>query len=153
MRYLGMDKKVSFGGWFRPFFRLLVSMRKLRGTKLDLFGYTEIRRTERADVGRHLDEVEALGACHLEGVAGGEDADLLALIADHTNLRDADALIHTVFGSTGLRNGHSLLARTFSTHPARGPRMAKRRAEFSRQAEIRPAPLAGLSTDRNICGP
>ncbi|MGZ5085125.1 MAG: DUF6537 domain-containing protein, partial [Usitatibacter sp.] len=37
----------EYGGWVMPMFRLLASMKKLRGTRLDIFGYSEERRTER----------------------------------------------------------------------------------------------------------
>jgi indolepyruvate ferredoxin oxidoreductase len=48
LRALGMKRKISLGRWFRPFFRLLAAMRKVRGTKLDLFGYAHVRKLERA---------------------------------------------------------------------------------------------------------
>jgi indolepyruvate ferredoxin oxidoreductase len=43
----GKLKKRSFGPWMLTAFRLLASMKGLRGTKLDIFGYTPERRTER----------------------------------------------------------------------------------------------------------
>src|SRR6202035_3825915 len=48
LRALGLKHKVSLGPCFRPAFAPLVAMRRLRGTPLDPFGYTEVRRTERA---------------------------------------------------------------------------------------------------------
>ncbi len=47
LRALGLDKKLSLGPWFNPAFRLLYQLRWLRGTPLDIFGYTAMRRTER----------------------------------------------------------------------------------------------------------
>ena len=47
LRALGMKRKISLGSWFMPVFRLLNAMRKLRGTRLDIFGYAYIRRVER----------------------------------------------------------------------------------------------------------
>jgi len=44
---LGMKNKITLGPWFRHAFRLLYAMRRLRGTRLDLFGHAEVRRVER----------------------------------------------------------------------------------------------------------
>ncbi len=44
----GRPRKKEFGAWMIPAFRLLASLRGLRGSKLDLFGYTGERRMERA---------------------------------------------------------------------------------------------------------
>jgi indolepyruvate ferredoxin oxidoreductase len=44
---LGRPKKRAFGAWMMPVFRLLASMRGLRGTPLDIFGYSADRRLER----------------------------------------------------------------------------------------------------------
>jgi indolepyruvate ferredoxin oxidoreductase len=43
----GLPRKMSFGPWLLPAFRLLAKMRFLRGTALDPFGYSLERRTER----------------------------------------------------------------------------------------------------------
>ncbi|MEJ2171638.1 MAG: indolepyruvate ferredoxin oxidoreductase family protein [Woeseiaceae bacterium] len=43
----GRPRKVEFGAWTIPVFRLLAGLRRLRGTKLDLFGLTAERRMER----------------------------------------------------------------------------------------------------------
>ncbi|MGE5134000.1 MAG: indolepyruvate ferredoxin oxidoreductase family protein [Gemmatimonadota bacterium] len=48
LRALGMNRKVSLGPWFRPVFRALAGLRRLRGTPFDPFGRTAVRRTERA---------------------------------------------------------------------------------------------------------
>jgi len=44
----GRPRKKEFGAWMIPAFRLLSGLRGLRGSKLDLFGYTAERRMERA---------------------------------------------------------------------------------------------------------
>jgi indolepyruvate ferredoxin oxidoreductase len=44
----GRPKKREFGPWVLILFRLLARMKRLRGTALDLFGYTAERRLERA---------------------------------------------------------------------------------------------------------
>jgi indolepyruvate ferredoxin oxidoreductase len=43
----GRPKKRKFGPWIFPLFRALASLKGLRGTRLDPFGYTEERRMER----------------------------------------------------------------------------------------------------------
>ncbi|MCW1384874.1 indolepyruvate ferredoxin oxidoreductase family protein [Novosphingobium sp. KCTC 2891] len=43
----GRPKKRTFGAWMLPVFRVLAGMKGLRGTALDVFGYTAERRMER----------------------------------------------------------------------------------------------------------
>jgi indolepyruvate ferredoxin oxidoreductase len=57
LRALGMRRKVKLGRWFVPFFRMLAATRVLRGTPLDPFGRTEIRRVERELPGEYLREL------------------------------------------------------------------------------------------------
>jgi indolepyruvate ferredoxin oxidoreductase len=58
LRALGMKRKLKLGRWFVPAFRLMRSMRGLRGTALDPFGHTKVRRTERKLVGEYEQLVE-----------------------------------------------------------------------------------------------
>jgi indolepyruvate ferredoxin oxidoreductase len=44
----GVPRKITFGPWMRPIFKVLAKLKGLRGTALDPFGYTHERRTERA---------------------------------------------------------------------------------------------------------
>ncbi len=67
LRALGLKHKVSLGPWFRPAFATLVAMRRLRGTALDPFGYTEIRRTERALITEYREVIEKLLAGLTDG--------------------------------------------------------------------------------------
>src|SRR6266568_3972888 len=58
----GEPKKMTFGPWIFPLFRLLAKLKFLRGTAFDPFGYTLERRRERALVREYetmLDEVLA----------------------------------------------------------------------------------------------
>jgi indolepyruvate ferredoxin oxidoreductase len=58
----GLPRKMSFGPWLLPAFRLLAKMKFLRGTALDPFGYSVERRAERKlieDYEAMLDEVFA----------------------------------------------------------------------------------------------
>ena len=54
----GEPRKMQFGPWMRPLFKVLKSLKGLRGTALDLFGYTEERRTERALIREYEQTVE-----------------------------------------------------------------------------------------------
>ena len=63
LRALGLKRKLKLGRWFVPAFRLLRSMRRLRGTPLDPFGLARVRRVERRLVGEYEELVsEALAA-------------------------------------------------------------------------------------------
>jgi len=53
LRALGWQSKIKFGRWFQGAFRALRSMRGLRGSALDPFGWAEVRRVERALVGEY----------------------------------------------------------------------------------------------------
>jgi indolepyruvate ferredoxin oxidoreductase len=48
LRRLGLNRKLQLGAWFRLPLRLLATMKFLRGTPLDGFGYSAHRRRERA---------------------------------------------------------------------------------------------------------
>ena len=48
LRALGMNRKISVGVWAAPAVKLLARAKPLRGTRWDLFGRNEVRRTERA---------------------------------------------------------------------------------------------------------
>jgi len=57
----GHPRKMSFGRWMLPVFRLLAKGKALRGTRWDIFGYTGERKLERAMIADYeavLAEVE-----------------------------------------------------------------------------------------------
>jgi indolepyruvate ferredoxin oxidoreductase len=56
----GELQKSAFGPWVRRAFRLLAPLKVLRGTALDVFGYSEERRTERALVVQYRSAIESL---------------------------------------------------------------------------------------------
>jgi indolepyruvate ferredoxin oxidoreductase len=56
----GEPRKMRFGGWVLPLFRVLKSLKGLRGTLFDPFGYTAERRTERALIAEYEATVEQL---------------------------------------------------------------------------------------------
>ncbi|HSK57923.1 MAG TPA: DUF6537 domain-containing protein, partial [Actinomycetospora sp.] len=60
LRAMGMQRKITLGRWFRPGYRTLRAMRRLRGTRLDPFGVAEVRRVERELVAEYVDLVPTL---------------------------------------------------------------------------------------------
>ncbi len=58
LRALGLKRKLRLGPWFAPALHGLKAGKTLRGTPLDPFGYTEIRRTERALIGEYRALIE-----------------------------------------------------------------------------------------------
>jgi indolepyruvate ferredoxin oxidoreductase len=52
--------KRRFGPWVRPLMSMLAALRFLRGSPLDVFGYTEERRAERALIAQYRDCIESL---------------------------------------------------------------------------------------------
>ena len=56
----GELKKREYGGWVMPLFRLLASMKHLRGGKFDVFGYTSERRMERRLIGEYQATIETV---------------------------------------------------------------------------------------------
>ncbi|MBM7814359.1 indolepyruvate ferredoxin oxidoreductase family protein [Saccharothrix algeriensis] len=77
LRALGVRRKVALGPWFRPVFRLLHALRRLRGTRLDVFGYAGVRRVERELVGEYRAAV--LAALPSAGADPAAVAELAAL--------------------------------------------------------------------------
>ncbi|HEV7253332.1 MAG TPA: indolepyruvate ferredoxin oxidoreductase family protein [Mesorhizobium sp.] len=76
----GHLRKMRFGPWMMPLFRLLARGRKLRGTWLDLFGLMAERRAEKQDLLRFeadLDRIEA----ELGGPRGAERLGAAAALA------------------------------------------------------------------------
>jgi len=57
LRALGMRRKIALGPWSRTIFWLLRRFRGVRGTWLDPFGYTRLRRTERALITGYRDAI------------------------------------------------------------------------------------------------
>jgi indolepyruvate ferredoxin oxidoreductase len=62
LRAMGLQRKLRLGPWVLPFLRALVRLRRLRGTRLDPFGYARVRRVER----KLIDEYRELVARALE---------------------------------------------------------------------------------------
>ena len=60
LRALGMERKLKLGPWFRPGFRLLRAGKVVRGTRVDPFGYTHVRRVERELIEEYTGTIEDL---------------------------------------------------------------------------------------------
>jgi indolepyruvate ferredoxin oxidoreductase len=92
LRALGMKRKIALGRWFDGGFRLLRAMKRLRGTRLDPFGYAGVRRVERelveeyrAMVERalpHAGDPRVLELCELPAMVRGYE---------HVKLRNVEA--------------------------------------------------------------
>ena len=59
-RAIGMKNKLRLGRWATPAFLALRSMRRLRGTPFDVFGWAKVRREERAMVPEYIEAVAVL---------------------------------------------------------------------------------------------
>jgi indolepyruvate ferredoxin oxidoreductase len=80
LRNHGLRNKISLGRWATPAFQALRAARRVRGTPLDLFGRTEMRRLERAlvvEYGRVVD-----GLCDVLSTANLERAVQVAELPD-----------------------------------------------------------------------
>ena len=60
LRSLGMKSKLRLGPWSRPAMVTLAKMKRLRGTPLDPFGRSAMRRTERQLVGEYTGLIDSL---------------------------------------------------------------------------------------------
>jgi indolepyruvate ferredoxin oxidoreductase len=56
----GEPRKMRFGPWVLPLFKILKNLKGLRGTGFDIFGYTAERRAERALIAQYEDTVRRL---------------------------------------------------------------------------------------------
>jgi indolepyruvate ferredoxin oxidoreductase len=88
LRAMGMDRKLELGKWFTPGFRALRRMRAVRGTKLDLFGYAEVRRVERELPGEYRGLVEtALGRLDSDYETAAELCELPDVIRGYEDIK------------------------------------------------------------------
>ena len=74
LRALGMQKKLQLGRWSTPLLIGLRAARRLRGTPLDLPGYTKLRRAERALIREYVDNLTRM-------VRSGADPQRIQLVA------------------------------------------------------------------------
>jgi len=87
----GRPRKIAFGPWIFPVFKLLAGMKRLRGTPFDIFGMTAERRMERRLIVDYRDLVMRLA----KGLTGGnidravEIAGAARLIAGYGPVKEA----------------------------------------------------------------
>jgi indolepyruvate ferredoxin oxidoreductase len=79
----GRPKKTKFGPWTMRLFKLLASMKRLRGTRLDIFAHSEDRQTER----RLIAEYEAMVPELLIGLTPANHALAVALASVPDQIR------------------------------------------------------------------
>ncbi len=60
LRSLGWRKKIHLGGWSTPAFWVLRSMRRVRGTPFDAFGWAHVRKVEREMIPEYIAAIDAL---------------------------------------------------------------------------------------------
>jgi len=58
--HTGKPIKREFGSWVLPFFRVLARFKNLRGSALDIFGYTMERKTERSLITAYESDIDQL---------------------------------------------------------------------------------------------
>jgi indolepyruvate ferredoxin oxidoreductase len=56
----GQLRKREYGAWMLHAFRLLASLKRLRGTRLDVFGYSEERQMERRLIGEYQATIDSV---------------------------------------------------------------------------------------------
>jgi indolepyruvate ferredoxin oxidoreductase len=82
-RETGLPRKMSFGPWLLPAFRLLARFKFLRGTAFDPFGRTQERRTER----KLIEDYEAMLAELLDGLTADNHHIAVALASIPEKIR------------------------------------------------------------------
>jgi indolepyruvate ferredoxin oxidoreductase len=60
LRALGLRQKIRLGMWFTPALKTLRSLRAIRGTPIDVFGYAKVRRVERQLIAEYRQLIASL---------------------------------------------------------------------------------------------
>jgi indolepyruvate ferredoxin oxidoreductase len=89
----GRPRKSTFGPWMMQGFRLLAAMKGLRGTVLDIFGYSAERRAERALLAEYEQDLDLIGRSLEPGrvEAAAALAAVPALVRGYGHVRQASA--------------------------------------------------------------
>jgi indolepyruvate ferredoxin oxidoreductase len=105
-----MKRKIALGPWFVPAFRVLVAMRRVRGTWMDPFGRTQVRVAERELIEEYLGLVDqligrlspataalAVRLAELpDGVRGYEDVKMRTVESYHQSLAELRAQLDEI---------------------------------------------------------
>ncbi|MGP0032442.1 MAG: indolepyruvate ferredoxin oxidoreductase family protein [Acidimicrobiales bacterium] len=123
LKALGLKRKIHLGPAARPAFRVLRAGRRLRGTVLDPFGRTEMRRTERALVEEYVALVHrSLGA--LNPGSAGAVAAIAALAEEIRGYEDVKrrniSRFRTRAGELEARLGEAVAADASPARPMAG---------------------------------
>ena len=107
----GRPKKRAFGPWVLTLFRLLASLRRLRGTPFDPFGYTSERRMERRLIADYRALINRIvGQINQENLSAGiELAAAAAQIAGYGPVKNASV--------SAYQSRLAILLRSFETAP------------------------------------
>ena len=109
LRRWGLKRKLTFGSWTTPAFRLLAALRRLRGGPFDLFGYAAHRRMERSLIEWYRGVVE------------------LALTRDAAVARELCELPSTIKGYEGLKETSAARAKARAAELSNSPAHATTR--------------------------
>jgi indolepyruvate ferredoxin oxidoreductase len=110
LRKWGLKRKLTLGPWFRPLLRLLAAAKVLRGTPLDVFGWSRHRRRERSLAAWYKALVEqALG--HPDAAVARQMVAIPEAIRGYESIKDASI-------DAAMRRAEDLQRRRAATAPA-----------------------------------
>lgn len=115
LRSMGLDRKIGFGPRTMPIFRALYAARRLRGTRLDVFGYHRVRRLERQLITEYRTAIMSALAVLGPDTLGG--AVKMAQLPDQIRGYEDIKLDNVVGYRTDLAEERAELARTASLRP------------------------------------
>ena len=105
LRALGLKHKIRLGQWFLPALYLLAHLKRTRGTRLDLFGYANVRRIERSLIQEYRDAATTVATALNADNAGDARTVLGAAFEvrgyEHVKLRNVDRFHETVAAAFG----------------------------------------------------
>jgi indolepyruvate ferredoxin oxidoreductase len=113
----GQPRKSAYGPWMMTAFRALAKLKRLRGTPLDLFGYTEERRAER----RLIAEYERTAAELLAALSPSNRALAVAIAALPEAIRGYGHIKNKAVAETKKKEAELLAA---FRHPSEQPKAA-----------------------------